>query len=85
MMLPVYYNSSTVFFAFSEVETHQRLWQIAAYTSPISTIKNTMRAPYLLALCEAARQSNVTFGVATQLGTQSSTFNVDAVTTKIMG
>lgn len=38
-----------------------------------------MRAPYLLALCEAARQSNVTFGVATRLGTQSSTFNVDAV------
>ena len=36
-----------------------------------------LKAPYILALCEAAQQSSVTFGPATRLGTQSSTFNID--------
>src|SRR6267143_1141452 len=32
---------------------------------------------YLLALCDTAQSSNFSFGVASRLGTQSSTFNID--------
>jgi hypothetical protein len=38
----------------------------------------TLKAPYILALCEAAQQSSVTFGMATRLGAQNQSFNVDA-------
>ena len=38
-----------------------------------------LKAPYLLALCVIAQSSNVFFGLATRLGTQSSTFDVDAI------
>lgn len=38
----------------------------------------TLKASYILALCEAAQQSNVGLGLATRLCTQSSMFNVDA-------
>ena len=37
-----------------------------------------MKAPYILALCEAAQRSSVTFGLATRHGNQNSPFNVDA-------
>jgi len=36
------------------------------------------KAPYLLKLCEVAQSSGISFGLATRLCTQSSTFNVDA-------
>jgi hypothetical protein len=42
----------------------------------------TLKAPYILALCEAAQQSSVGLGSATRLSSQSPTqspmFNVDA-------
>jgi hypothetical protein len=37
----------------------------------------TLKAPYILALCEVAQQSGVGFGLAHRLGTASN-FNVDA-------
>jgi hypothetical protein len=37
-----------------------------------------LAAPYLISLCDAAQNSDFSFGVASRLGTQSSTFNVDA-------
>jgi hypothetical protein len=38
----------------------------------------TLKASYILGLCEAAQQSSVGFGPATRLSTQSLTFNIDA-------
>src|SRR5271170_5828550 len=35
-------------------------------------------APYLISLCEAAQKAGFSFGIATLLGTQDSTLNVDA-------
>ena len=35
-------------------------------------------APYLLALCDTAKNSTFSFGVATRLGAQSSKFEIDA-------
>ena len=35
-------------------------------------------APYLISLCDAAHQSGFSFGIATRLGTQDSTFDVEA-------
>jgi hypothetical protein len=37
-----------------------------------------LKAPYLLALCDAAQASDMDFGLARRLGTQSSTFDVPA-------
>jgi hypothetical protein len=37
-----------------------------------------LMAPYLLAFCEVAQESNIDFGPARRLGTQSPTFSVQA-------
>jgi hypothetical protein len=37
-----------------------------------------LKAPYLLALCDASQALDVDFGLARRLGTQSSTLNVPA-------
>jgi hypothetical protein len=38
----------------------------------------TLKAPYILALCEAAQQSSVGLGSATRSSSQNPMFNVDA-------
>ena len=45
---------------------------------PYSSLVMTLKAPYILALCEAAQRSSVTFGLATRLGAQNSSFNICA-------
>jgi len=37
------------------------------------------KAPYLLKLCELAQSSDIFLGLATRLGAQCSTFNLDAI------
>jgi hypothetical protein len=37
-----------------------------------------LTAPYLISLCDAAQNSDFSFGVTSRLTTQSSTFNLDA-------
>lgn len=38
----------------------------------------TLRASYLLALCDAAQESDLSFGPATRLGATTSTFDIPA-------
>ena len=37
-----------------------------------------LKAPYLLALCDAAQETNMTFGLARGIGAQGSTFDLQA-------
>ena len=37
-----------------------------------------LKAPYLLALCDAAQETNMTFGLARGIGAQGSTFDFQA-------
>ena len=38
----------------------------------------TLKAPYLLALCDAAQESDLSFGPATRLGATTATFDIPA-------
>jgi hypothetical protein len=51
-------------------------WKVTSKRTCIQ--RSTGKGPYLISLCDAAQNSGFSFGAASRLDTQSSTFSVDA-------